>query len=116
DLGYRRSNQAMVPVVGLPDDAIRGLHIEDITTQPQTGALADGLRRALDSGEPGHLESFQRTGGQQRVHSWSVDFTPLKDPDGHVRGAALVAHDTTEQYYARKRLVLLNEAASRIGS
>ncbi|MEY9871718.1 PAS domain-containing protein [Streptacidiphilus sp. MAP12-33] len=116
DLGYRRSNQAMVPVVGLPDDAIRGLHIHDITTQPQTGALAAALRRAVDIGEPSHLETFQRTGGQRRVHAWSVDFVPLKEPGGPVRGVALVAHDITEQQYARKRLLLLNEAASRIGS
>ncbi|MEV0530943.1 SpoIIE family protein phosphatase [Kitasatospora sp. NPDC050463] len=116
DLGYRRSNQAMVPVVGLSDDAIRGLHVQDITTQPQTGDLADGLRNAVDSGEPSHLESFQRTGGQRRVHAWSVDFVPLREPGGRVRGVALVAHDITEQHYARKRLLLLNEAASRIGS
>ncbi|MEY9863792.1 PAS domain S-box-containing protein [Catenulispora sp. GAS73] len=116
DLRYRRSNQSMETVVGLPDDAIRGLRIHDITTQPQTGALADGLRRAVDSSEPCRLESFQRTGGQRRSHAWSVDFAPLKDPDGEVRGVALVAHDITEQYWARKRLVLLNEAASRIGS
>ena len=116
DLRYRRSNQSMESVVGLPDDAIRGLRIHDITTQPQTEALADGLRRAVDSGEPCRLESFQRTGGQRRAHAWSVDFAPLKDPDGEVQGVALVAHDITEQYWARKRLVLLNEAASRIGS
>jgi serine phosphatase RsbU (regulator of sigma subunit)/PAS domain-containing protein len=116
DLRYRRSNQSMVPVVGLPDEVIRGLRIEDITTQPQTGKLAEGLRHAIDSGEPYRLESFQRTGGQRREHAWSVDFAPLKDPGGHVRGAALVAHDITEQYWARKRLVLLNEAAIRIGS
>ncbi|OLE23251.1 MAG: hypothetical protein AUG49_16625 [Catenulispora sp. 13_1_20CM_3_70_7] len=116
DLRYRRSNRAMAPIVGLSDDAIRGLRIDEITTQPQTGALADGLRRAVESGEPCHLESFQRTGGQRRVHAWSVDFTPLQDPGGKVRGVALVAHDITEQHYARKRLALLNEAASRIGS
>ncbi|NUR58375.1 MAG: SpoIIE family protein phosphatase [Catenulispora sp.] len=116
DLRYRRSNQAMVPVVGLPDEAIRGLRIEDITTQPQTKDLAAGLRRAVDSGEAGRLESYQRTGGQRRAHAWSVDFAPLKDPDGEVRGVALVAHDINEQYWARKRLVLLDEAASRIGS
>ncbi|HEX4791858.1 MAG TPA: SpoIIE family protein phosphatase [Actinospica sp.] len=116
NLGYRLSNQAMAPVIGLPEPVIRGLRIEDITTQPQTGALADGLRRALASGEPVHLESFQRTGGQRRVHAWSVDFTPLKSPDGEVHGVGLVAHDTTKQYWARKRLVLLNEAAGRVGS
>ncbi|WP_145908734.1 SpoIIE family protein phosphatase [Kitasatospora viridis] len=118
-LRYRRSNQAMVPVVGLPDSALRGLGILDITTQPQSAKLADGLRRALESGEPVHLESFQRTGGERRIHAWSVDFAPLKDPDdpdGTVHGVALVAHDMTEQFWARKRLLLLNEAGSRIGS
>ncbi|MFJ8621249.1 SpoIIE family protein phosphatase [Kitasatospora sp. NPDC093550] len=115
-LRYRGSNQAMVPVLGLPDSAVRGLGILDITTQPQAVDLADGLRRALEGGEPVHLESFQRTGGERRIHAWSVDFAPLKDPDGTVRGVALVAHDTTEQYWARKRLVLLSEAAGRIGS
>ncbi|HTJ66735.1 MAG TPA: SpoIIE family protein phosphatase [Actinospica sp.] len=116
DLKYRSANQAMLPVVGLPDDVVRGLDIHDITTQPQTADLYDGLRRARDTGEPVHIESFQRTGGEQRIHAWSVDFAPLKDADGTVHGVALVAHDMTEQFWARKRLVLLNEAASRIGS
>ncbi|WP_459647812.1 SpoIIE family protein phosphatase [Kitasatospora sp. Ki12] len=115
-LRYRRSNQAMVPVVGLPDSAVRGLGILDITTQPQAVQLAEGLRRALEGGEPVHLETFQRTGGQRRIHAWSVDLAPLKDPEGTVHGVALVARDMTEQFWARKRLVLLNEAASRIGS
>lgn len=115
-LRYRRSNQAMVPVVGLPDSTVRGLGIHDITTQPQTVNLSEGLRRALEGGEPVHLESFQRTGGERRIHAWSVDFAPLKGPDGTVHGVVLVAHDTTEQFWARKRLVLLNEAAGRIGS
>src|SRR2546423_6539681 len=106
----------MAPIVGLSDVATGGLRMVEITTHPQTGALADGLGRAVESGEPGHLESFQRTGGQRRVHAWPVDFTPLQDPGGKVRGVALVAHDITEQHYARKRLALLNEAASRIGS
>ncbi|MBR7828388.1 SpoIIE family protein phosphatase [Actinospica sp. MGRD01-02] len=116
ELKYRRSNQAMRPVVGLPDETVRGLDIHDITTQPQTINLADGLRRALETGEPVHLESFQRTGGERRIHAWSVDFAPLKDPEGEVHGVALIAHDITEQFWARKRLVLLNDAASRIGS
>ncbi|MFD0327412.1 PAS domain-containing protein [Streptacidiphilus monticola] len=115
-LRYRRSNRAMVPVVGLPDSALRGLGIHDITTQPQTSALSDGLRQALESRAPVHLESYQRTGGDRRIHAWSVDFAPLTGPDGDVHGVVLVAHDTTEQFWARKRLVLLNEAARRIGS
>jgi len=116
ELKYRHSNEAMLPVVGLPDSVVRGLDIHDITTQPQTANLSDGLRSALESGKPVHLESFQRTGGQRRIHAWSVDCAPLKDPDGTVHGVALVAHDMTEQLWARKRLVLLNEAAGRIGS
>ncbi|MFC5664412.1 SpoIIE family protein phosphatase [Kitasatospora misakiensis] len=115
-LRYRHSNQSMVPVVGLPDSAVRGLGMLDITTQPQAVDLADGLRRALESGEPVYLESFQRTGGERRIHAWSVDFAPLKDSDGTVHGVALVAHDMTEQFWARKRLVLLNDASRRIGS
>jgi len=116
ELRFRHANQSMMPVIGLSDDAIRGLRVHDITTQPQTGALADGLRRALESGKPQHFESFQRTGGQRRIHAWSVDCAPLKSPDGEVRGVGMTVHDITEQHWARKRLALLNEAASRIGS
>ncbi|HET9167901.1 MAG TPA: SpoIIE family protein phosphatase [Actinospica sp.] len=116
ELRYRLGNQAMLPVVGLPDSVVRGLDIHDITTQPQTAHLSDGMRRALETGEPVHLESFQRTGGERRIHAWSVDLAPLKDPAGTVHGVALVAHDMTEEFWARKRLVLLNEAAGRIGS
>jgi hypothetical protein len=42
--------------------------------------------------------------------------SPLRDKIGAVRGVSLSGHDMTEQYWARKRLQLLNDASTRIGS
>ena len=41
---------------------------------------------------------------------------PLTDAEGRVRGVCSAAHDFTDQYLARERLQLVNEASVRIGT
>ncbi|WP_449350026.1 hypothetical protein [Streptomyces shaanxiensis] len=42
--------------------------------------------------------------------------SPLKDEGGAVLGMSAAVFDTTEQYWARRRLAVLNDASLRIGS
>ncbi|WP_037675499.1 hypothetical protein, partial [Streptomyces afghaniensis] len=42
--------------------------------------------------------------------------SPLTDETGAVQGMSATVFDTTEQYWARRRLAVLNDASLRIGS
>ncbi|WP_128374595.1 SpoIIE family protein phosphatase [Streptomyces cavernae] len=115
-LRLRWVNRAMAGTIGLPEERIRGLRLSEIGGKPQSAELERYVRQVLDTGKRLDIETFLRTGGEQREHDWSARITPLTDGDGRVIGVCLAAHDITEHTLARRRLQLVNEASVRIGS
>ncbi|MER5226223.1 SpoIIE family protein phosphatase [Streptomyces flaveus] len=115
-LRLRRINEAMAIAIGLPEERIRGLRLPEIGGKPQSEDLERHLIRVLLSGQPEDVQTYMRMGGEREPHAWLARIAPLTDPEGRVRGVCLTAHDFTEQYLARERLQLVNEASIRIGS
>ena len=116
DLRLRNANAEMTRAIGLPEGDLQGLRLTDIGGKLRSEGLEALMRHVLRTGERRHVETYPRTGGEEREHAWSAHFAPLKARDGEVHGVCLAAHDITEQYRARQRLVLLSEASVRIGS
>ncbi|MEU9365393.1 SpoIIE family protein phosphatase [Streptomyces avermitilis] len=118
DTGLRllRANEAWQRDLALPPDDTRGLRLREYIDHPEMDRVERSMLRALETSEPQCLEVYARASGESREHAWSVFVTPLKDEDGRVQGIGLAGHDITEQYWARKRLMLLAEASTRIGS
>ncbi|MEU6318160.1 SpoIIE family protein phosphatase [Streptomyces sp. NPDC047009] len=116
DLRLERANAGMERVLALTEDQIRGLRLSEIATGPEADRTEEAMRLALASGEPQHVESYFRAPGESRKHAWSVSAAPLRDRTGRLRGVCHVAQDMTEQYEARQRLILINEAGTRIGT
>ncbi|MFC4507776.1 MULTISPECIES: SpoIIE family protein phosphatase [Streptomyces] len=114
--GLRRANQAWLRSLGLTEDDVRGLQPSEALDHPVVTRLERFMLRALQSGEPQAVESYMTVPGESREHAWLLFLTPLRDEDGRVRGVGAAAHDITEQYWARKRLVLLADASARVGS
>ncbi|MGW6905732.1 SpoIIE family protein phosphatase [Streptomyces sp. NPDC054940] len=77
------------------------------------------VRRVAEEAMPMRYEGFAPAppagaGGQR---SWIVELWPVRDPgSGAVAGVGTAAFDSSEQYAARQRLALLNEAGTRIGT
>ncbi|MFI6248958.1 SpoIIE family protein phosphatase [Streptomyces sp. NPDC051016] len=115
-LRLRRVNDAMADVIGLPEERIQGLRIAEIGGQPQSAELERNMLRVLASGRPLDVQTYMRTGGEERAHAWLARMAPITDASGQVRGVSLAAHDFTENYLARERLQLVNEASVRIGT
>ena len=109
-------NDAMADVIGLPESRIQGLRISEIGGKEESEALERQLHEVLVSGTGRDVETFMQTGGEYHAHAWMARIAPLTDTDGRVRGVCLAAHDFTEQYNARERLQLVNEASVRIGT
>ncbi|MFF4255717.1 SpoIIE family protein phosphatase [Streptomyces sp. NPDC001663] len=115
-LRLRRVNDAMAEVIGLPEERVRGLRLSEIGGKPQSEELEAHMVHVLTSGRPLDVQTYMRTGGEDNAHAWLARMAPVTDAEGRVRGVCLAAHDFTDNYLARERLQLVNEASVRIGS
>ncbi|MDN3026807.1 SpoIIE family protein phosphatase [Streptomyces sp. S.PB5] len=115
-LRLNRVNDAMAEVIGLPEERIRGLRLSEIGGKPESAELERHLLRVLTSGRAEDIQTYLRTGGEKVAHAWLARMAPVTDAEGRVRGVCLAAHDFTENYLARERLQLVNEASVRIGT
>jgi PAS domain S-box-containing protein len=109
-------NDAMAAVIGLPEEHVRGLTLSEIGGKPESLVLEEDVREVLRTGHGRDVQTYLRTGGEARAHAWLARISPLTDATGRVRGVSFSAHDFTEQYLARERLQLVNEASARIGT
>ncbi|MEU7428909.1 SpoIIE family protein phosphatase [Streptomyces sp. NPDC040750] len=114
---YLRVNDAACKVMGVPESALAGRHFPETVedTDYDRGFLRH-LREVAETGRPVRYESFARAPALNREHLWSIEMWPLRDASGDQTGVAMAAFDNTEQYWARRRLALLNEAATGLGT
>lgn len=115
DARFVTCNQAMSIAMGLPPEEMRGLTVQEI--QPTHAEIDRLQRQVLHTGEAIFREQEpSRATGEVRDHAWSIFMSPLKDGGGTVQGMSALVIDTTEQYWARRRLAVLNDASLCIGS
>ncbi|MFI6063283.1 SpoIIE family protein phosphatase [Streptomyces sp. NPDC051286] len=113
---FLRINEPMSKQLAASERDLRGLRITDHMPDPAFRAPEQSVDRVLQTGEPERIEMNVKVPGEPQAHAWIVRFTPLKDSLGLVHGVQLAALDFSEQYAARERLALLDEASRRIGS
>ncbi|GGW46093.1 hypothetical protein GCM10010503_23380 [Streptomyces lucensis JCM 4490] len=116
ELRLRRMNDAMTAVVGLPEERVRGLRLAEIGGARESEELEQGMLGVLTSGSPLDMQTLWPTGREDRTHAWLARMAPVTDERGRVHGVCLAAHDITDNYRARRRLQLVNEASVRIGT
>ena len=116
DLICLRVNERMCRMFGLTEDEMRGRRLTEVLPGPQYDAMERSMRQVLDTGEPTHQETYRRVPGETSERAWSVSVSPLKDPAGRTHAVWIGVLNITEQYGARQRLTLLNEAGTRIGT
>ncbi|WP_405764248.1 SpoIIE family protein phosphatase [Streptomyces sp. NBC_00080] len=115
-LRLRRANADMERVMGLSEEAMRGLRVTELVRDPESERTEAGMRRVLETGRRQEIAAALHLVGQERQSVWSMSFAPVRDAEGRMEGVLLTAHDVTEQHVAQRRLVLVNDASVRIGS
>ncbi|WP_184922687.1 SpoIIE family protein phosphatase [Kitasatospora gansuensis] len=109
-------NQVMSRAMGLTQEEMRGRTLWEIYPSPPLDEIDRLQRQVLRTGETVFREEQPfRASGEVRDHAWSVYISPLKDRAGEVQGLSALVIDITEQYWARRRLAVLNDAGLRIG-
>jgi PAS domain S-box-containing protein len=117
DQRYLRLNEAACQVMGVPEEVLLGRHIPETAEDAlHSRGFHWHLRQVVETGMPIRYESYAGSPALNREHAWTTDMWPVRDSSGRVIGTALAAFDSTEQYRARQRLALLNEAAAAIGT
>ncbi|MCD0484006.1 SpoIIE family protein phosphatase [Streptacidiphilus sp. ASG 303] len=116
DLRTLRASLGMARVLGVREDGMLGRRLSEIMPGPLCEGAEQAMTGVLASGAPTTLRVLgaARSGGRPRV--WSVTLSPLRDGSGRTCWVQLTALDTTDQYWARERLALLNEVSARVGT
>lgn len=115
ELRLVRANADMERAVAMTDAEMRGLRLSEIVAHPDARKNERAMRRVLKTGERQYLKNFLQVPGESRRHAWEICIAPVTEQGG-MRGVCFAARDTTEQYWARQRLLLVNEASTQIGS
>ncbi|MFI1510311.1 SpoIIE family protein phosphatase [Streptomyces sp. NPDC020597] len=79
--------------------------------KPYTDALAEVAR----TGEATRLITVFRPLGSNYANAWATSIWPVRDAEGRVRAVANWGFDMSAEYWARQRLLLLNQASGGIG-
>ncbi|MEU6511566.1 SpoIIE family protein phosphatase [Streptomyces sp. NPDC046942] len=114
---YLRVNDAACHVMGVPEEVLLGRHfLETVEDAPHSRGFLAHLRQVAETGQSLRHESFTGAPALDREHAWTTEMWPLRDPSGTQTAVALASFDSSDQYWARQRLTLLNEAAAAIGT
>ncbi|MDC0774002.1 ATP-binding SpoIIE family protein phosphatase [Streptomyces sp. HD] len=79
--------------------------------KPYTDKLAEVAR----TGVPARLITVFQPRGSDYANAWATSIWPVRDPEGRVRAVANWGFDMSAEYWARQRLLMLNEAGGGIG-
>ncbi|MFI8520722.1 SpoIIE family protein phosphatase [Streptomyces sp. NPDC085481] len=124
-LRFLRVNPALAAMNGLAPAAHIGRRLGEILPTVNAADMETAMRQVLERGEP--ILDFRRVGrtpaDPDRDHVWSCSYVRLEDPDGRAIGLTATLIDITTQQQAeleaeagRRRLALINEATSKIGT
>jgi PAS domain S-box-containing protein len=111
-----RVNDRMSQMFGLTERDLRGRRLTDVLQGPQYDALERYMRKVLETGEAIHRQTYRRVPVETHKRAWSVSVSPLKDDAGRTQAVWIGVLDISEQYAARQRLTLLNQAGTHIGT
>jgi PAS domain S-box-containing protein len=122
-----RMNAATRGLLGLAeDDRVLGHVVEDLYGDARAQGVpsapvfsehvTETMRRVARTGQEIRYEVSAPTSDSREPTWWAVTMSPVTDPTGRVHGVFTAGCDITEQFVARQRLAVLNEASARIGT
>ncbi|MEU9992817.1 SpoIIE family protein phosphatase [Streptomyces sp. NPDC048045] len=125
ELCYLLVNPALERIDGIPAEDHIGHHLRETLPFPDVNTVESALRQVLATGIP-LLDQYhvgRPPPDPDHEHAWSLSIYRLEDPGGRVLGAAVSVVDVTERHHAaaeadraRRRLALIAEASTRVGT
>ncbi len=114
---YLRMNDWACMVMGQPEAEFRHRYFLDTVEDAEhSRGYLRHMEIVVETGQPVHYESWTRSPSGRRMHAWTTQMWPLRNHAGELVGTGNVSFDSSEQFWARQRLAILNEAAGSIGT
>ncbi len=115
DLRFLWVNGAACRVIAHTEDQIRGEKYRELFPELQGVPYTDKLSEVARTGVPARLITIFRPLGSAYANAWATSIWPVRDAEGTVRAVANWGFDMSAEYWARQRLLILNEATRGIG-
>ncbi|MFC5662720.1 SpoIIE family protein phosphatase [Kitasatospora misakiensis] len=115
DLRFLWMNTAASRVIAHSEAQVLGEKYRELFPEPEGMAYTDKLSEVARTGTPARLITIFRPLGSDYANAWATSIWPVRDAEGRVRAVANWGFDMSAEYWARQRLLILNEASSGIG-
>ncbi|GAA0672372.1 SpoIIE family protein phosphatase [Kitasatospora atroaurantiaca] len=115
DLRFLWVNAAASRVMAHSEEQVLGEKYRELFPELDDAAYTNKLSEVARTGEPARLITIFRPLGSAYANAWATSMWPVRDAEGTVRAVANWGFDMSAEYWARQRLLILNEASSGIG-
>ncbi|WP_457030746.1 SpoIIE family protein phosphatase [Kitasatospora sp. P5_F3] len=115
ELRFLWVNTAACAVMAHSEEQVLGEKYRELFPELDDTAYTNRLAEVARTGEPARLITVFRPLGSTHANAWATSMWPVRDAEGTVRAVANWGFDMSAEYYARQRLLVLNEASSGIG-
>ncbi|MEU3762913.1 ATP-binding SpoIIE family protein phosphatase [Streptomyces albogriseolus] len=114
---FVRLNAAACEAMGGSEESLLGRSLLDAAgLSERTRSIDRTMRAVAETGRALRDESYGQAADDPDQHAWDVEMWPLRDTAGRVIGTALAGLDGSEQHRARRRLALIDEATTALGT
>ncbi|MCM2517272.1 SpoIIE family protein phosphatase [Streptomyces griseoincarnatus] len=114
---FVRLNAAACEAMGGSEETLLGRTFLEAAGPSEANRVIDrNMGTVAETGRPMRDETYSQAGADHGRRAWDVEMWPLRDTAGRVTGTALAGLDSTEQHGARRRLALIDEATTALGT
>ncbi|MGW5927021.1 SpoIIE family protein phosphatase [Streptomyces anulatus] len=115
ELRFLWVNASACRVMAHSEEQVLGEKYRELFPDLDDKAYTNQLSEVARTGEPARLITVFRPLGSDYANAWATSMWPVRDAEGRVRAVANWGFDMSAEYWARQRLLILNEASSGIG-
>jgi PAS domain-containing protein len=115
ELRFLWVNASACRVMAHSEAQVLGEKYRELFPELDDAAYTNQLSEVARTGEPARLITVFRPLGSNYANAWATSMWPVRDEDGTIRAVANWGFDMSAEYWARQRLLVLDEASKGIG-
>ncbi|MFD5255526.1 SpoIIE family protein phosphatase [Streptomyces bobili] len=115
ELRFLWVNASACRVMAHSEEQVLGEKYRELFPELDDKVYTNQLSEVARTGRPARLITVFRPLGLDYANAWATSMWPVRDSGGRIRAVANWGFDMSAEYWARQRLLILNEASGGIG-